>query len=261
MLLLSALPGYSSRMIRFDRVVKEYRGAGGAFARPVRALDGVSLMVQPGESVGLVGLNGAGKSTLLRVLLGYARPTSGEVEVGGSSPRAYVQEHGVSYVPERVAIPGRWTARGALEAYAALGGVGADTAERIEQALRRLGLEPLADRRVAALSKGNVQRLAIAQAILADRRLMVLDEPTDGLDPVWIARLRDIVAGWRAGDPDRSVIIASHNLAEVERLADRVLFIHRGRIREELTLRNSRGSLERRFLEMVGTWDAEEEAA
>lgn len=249
-------------MIRFEAVVKEYRGTGGAFARPVRALDGVSLRVAPGECVGLVGLNGAGKSTLLRVLLGYARPTSGEVEVDGLTPRAYVEKHGVAYVPERVAIPGWWTTRGALEAYAALGDVGADTDARVDAALDRLGLAPLSDRRVDALSKGNVQRLAIAQALLADRQLMVLDEPTDALDPVWIARLREILGEWRAADPTRAVVLASHNLAEVERLATRVLVVHRGTIREELPIEGEpAGALERRFLELVAGWESEEEAA
>lgn len=248
-------------MIRLEGVVKEFRGAGGAFARPIRALDGVSLRVAPGECLGVVGLNGAGKSTLVRVLLGYARPTRGEVEIDGHAPRAYVERNGIAYVPERVAIPGRWTVLLALQAYAALAGLGPDTEQRIDQALEMLGLHPLADRRVSALSKGNVQRLAIAQAFLADRRLMVLDEPTDGLDPVWIARLRELIAGWRAADPARAVILASHNLAEVERLATRIVLIHRGSVREELEPRpDSPGSLERRFLELVADWDAEEAA-
>ena len=109
-------------MIRIEEVVKEYRGPfGGAFARPVRALDGVSLEVAPGSALGLIGLNGAGKSTLLRVLLGYVRPTAGTAAIDGLAPREYAERHGVAYVPERVAIPGQWTVRGALEAYAALG--------------------------------------------------------------------------------------------------------------------------------------------
>lgn len=248
-------------MIRLEGVVKEYRGTGGAFARPIRALDGVSLRVAPGECLGLVGLNGAGKSTLVRVLLGYARTTRGEAEIDGLPPRAYVERNGIAYVPERVAIPGRWTVLLALQAYAALAGLGAETGERIDQAVDMLGLHPLVDRRVAALSKGNVQRLAIAQAFLAERRLMVLDEPTDGLDPVWIARLRELIAGWRAADPARAVLLASHNLAEVERLATRIVVIHRGSVREEIQARpDSPGWLERRFLELVAGWDAEEAA-
>lgn len=247
-------------MIRITELVKEYRGSGGAWAAPVRALAGVSLHVAPGEAVGIVGVNGAGKSTLLRVLLGFARPTAGEVEVAGMAPRHYAERHGVAYVPERVAIPRGWTVRGALRAYAALADLDADAHTRVEAAMNRLGLTPLADRRVAALSKGNVQRLAIAQALLAERDLMVLDEPTDALDPVWIAELRAIIEEWRAADPARVVVFASHNLAEVARAADRVLVLHQGTVREEMSGGMDGASLERRFLDLVGTWEKEDAA-
>lgn len=247
-------------MIRIHEVVKEYRGSGGAFARPVRALAGVSLEVAAGESVGLIGLNGAGKSTLLRVLLGFVRPTSGEVEVAGMAPRAHAERRGVAYVPERVAIPRGWTVRGALNAYAALAGLDADADARVDHAIVRLGLEPLAGRRVSALSKGNVQRLAIAQAILAERDLMILDEPTDGLDPVWIARLRSIIREWRAEAPGRVVLVASHNLAEVEMITDRVVVLHRGEVRERLSTREAGQALEPAFLDLVARWEREEAA-
>lgn len=249
-------------MIRLDEVVKEYRAPfGGAFSRPVRALDGVSLEVAPGSALGLIGLNGAGKSTLLRVLLGYVRPTAGRAEIEGAPPRDYAERHGVAYVPERVAIPGQWTVRGALEAYAALGGLGADSGDRVASAMARLGLDELADRRVRALSKGNLQRLAIAQALLGDRRLMVLDEPTDGLDPVWIAELRAIVAEWRAADPARVVLVASHNLPEIERLTERALVLHRGRVRDTVEVDGARvGALEERFLHLLDGWRREEAA-
>lgn len=247
-------------MIRISELVKEYRGSGGAWASPVRALAGVSLHVSPGEAVGVVGANGAGKSTLLRVLLGFARPTSGEVEIAGLAPRSYAERHGVAYVPERVAIPRGWTVRGALHAYAALADLEADADDRVGAAMDRLGLTPLADRKVAALSKGNVQRLAIAQALLADRDLMVLDEPTDGLDPVWIAELRGIMEEWRATDPARVLVLASHNLAEVARAADRVLVLHQGTVREELSGGMDGAAFERRFLELVGAWEREDAA-
>lgn len=247
-------------MIRITELVKEYRGSGGAWAAPVRALAGVSLHVAPGEAVGIVGVNGAGKSTLLRVLLGFARPTAGEVEIAGMAPRQYAERRGVAYVPERVAIPRGWTVRGALRAYAALADLDADADARVEAAMDRLGLTPLADRRVAALSKGNVQRLAIAQALLAERDLMVLDEPTDALDPVWIAELRAIIEEWRAADPARVVVFASHNLAEVARAADRVLVLHQGKVREEMSGGMDGAALERRFLDLVGAWEKEDAA-
>ena len=123
--------------------------------------------------------------------------------------------------------------------------------------LARLGLTDLSHRRVGTLSKGNLQRLAIAHTLLAERRLLVLDEPTDGLDPVWIAELRRIVAEWRAAAPDRVLIVASHNLPEIERLADRVVVLHEGRVREEIALGAGRAgapSLEDRFLRLVAGW-------
>ena len=245
-------------MIQLENVVKDYRGPGlGLRGKPVRALDGVTMRVAAGTALGIIGLNGAGKSTLLRLLLGYLRPTSGSARIGDLDPRAYAERNGVSYVPERVAIPPHRSVRRALEAYAMLGDAGEDAQERVDSALARLGLADLADRRVGALSKGNLQRLAIAQTLLAERRLMVLDEPTDGLDPVWIAELRRIVADWRAADRDRVLIVASHNLPEVERLADRVVVLHEGRVRQDMMLAPGDAgapSLEDRFLRLVAGW-------
>jgi ABC-type multidrug transport system ATPase subunit len=241
-------------MIELSDVIKEYSGPLLGPRRRVRALDGVSLRVGAGEAVGVVGLNGAGKSTLLRVLLGYVRPTSGRAEIGGLRPREYAERHGVSYLPERVAIPRGWTVRGALWAYAMLDHLAEEEArERVEAAMERLGIAALADRRVGALSKGNVQRLAIAQLLLARRKLTVLDEPTDGLDPVWIAQLREIVAEWRAADPERTLLLASHNLPEVERLTERVVILHAGRVFEETETGHE--SLEARFLRLAAAWE------
>jgi ABC-type multidrug transport system ATPase subunit len=243
-------------MIELREVVKAYRNGWGPRTPPVRALDGVTLSVAAGTALGLVGLNGAGKSTLLRVLLGYAKPTTGEARIGGLAPRAYVEREGVSYVPEQATVPRGWTVRSALRAYAMLAGLGDDAWDRVEDALGRLGLQELAQRRVGALSKGNLQRLAIAQALLADRQLMVLDEPTEGLDPVWTAELRSIIGAWLAADARRILILASHNLGEVEKLADRVLLLHNGRIGAELTVGKEAGQLERAFLARVAELEA-----
>lgn len=224
-------------MIRLDGVTKEYGGPLAHFGGGrVRALDGLSLEVSAGTSLGIAGPNGAGKSTLIRLLLGYLRPSAGTLAIAGMPPRAYAEAHGIGYVPERVDLPPRWTVRGALQAFAELSGMG-DAAPRTDAAMAELGIATLAERRVSALSKGNLGRLAIAQALLAPRRLLVLDEPTDGLDPEWVARLREILAAWRAADPERVLLIASHNLDEVERVADRVAVLDGGRLREVLELR------------------------
>ncbi|HWK88979.1 MAG TPA: ABC transporter ATP-binding protein [Longimicrobium sp.] len=228
-------------MILLDGVVKDF---GGPLARArgdrVRALDGVSLHAAPGTALGLIGPNGAGKSTLIRLLLGYLNPTRGMVRIDGMEPRRFAERHGIGYVPDRVALPGYWTVWRALEVFAALGEV--DHADdRIEAVIERLGLEPVARRRVAALSKGNLQRLALAQALLGERRVMVLDEATDGLDVEWAARVLALVDEWRKADPGRVLVFASHDLEEVEQVADRVVVLQDGRVREEIDLRAGRG--------------------
>lgn len=220
-------------MIELDDVVHEYRsllpGRGSA-----RALNGVSLRLNEGGVVGLVGVNGAGKTTLIRILLGFLRPHEGRAAIGGLSPRDYVQRFGIGYVPERVAIPARWTVEGALRAYGMMGDAGEDLGDRVARVMSRLGLEEVRQRLVGTLSKGNLQRLAVAQALLGDRRLLVLDEPTDGLDPVWIAELRAILRDWREADPDRVAIVATHDLHFLERAADRVVMLHEGRMVADL---------------------------
>jgi ABC-2 type transport system ATP-binding protein len=239
-------------MIRIEKVVKEY---GGPLARlrgeRVRALDGVSMHVPPGAAVGLVGPNGAGKSTLIRLLLGYLSPTSGGVQVGGMLPRDYAERRGVAYVPDRVSLPPAWTVRGALRAFTALGEVDRPT-ERIQRVMRKLGLTELAGRRVSALSKGNLQRLAIAQALLGDRKVMVMDEGTDGLDPEWVARVREMLAEWRRADPERVLVFASHDLDEVERVADQAVILSNGHVREVVDLRAGAGPVPAYRLEAEG---------
>lgn len=226
-------------MIELADVVREYRAPPWRAAEGrVRALDGVSLEVAPGTALGIVGPNGAGKSTLIRILLGYLRPTSGTVRIGGMAPRDYVERHGIGYVPESVAIPPGWTTRGALEAFAAMGDL-PDARARVDATLELLGLAGLARRRVGALSRGNLQKLSLAQALLAPRRLLLLDEPLNALDPVWVARLRGVLAEWRAADPERVMLVVSHNLDELERAVDRVAVIAEGRVRAVLELRGA----------------------
>jgi len=186
-------------------------------------------VVRAGEILGIAGPNGAGKSTLIAMMLGYLRPTTGSVEIDGSSPRHYVERNGVGYLSELVAIPPKWRAQTALVRYATLAGIpDAEIPQRVDYVVDLLGLGEHRDKKVKALSKGNLQRLGLAQALLRDEKILVLDEPTHGLDPLWTQRFRDIVDDLRR--PDRTILIASHNLDELQRLADRVAIIDRGRL-------------------------------
>ncbi len=212
-------------MIEVHGVSKTYRSP--LRGRTVHAVRELSLAAQPGEVLGVAGPNGAGKTTLLALLLGYVRPTAGSVRLGGETPRRYVERVGVAYLSELVNIPSWWSVAGALRRYAVLAGVPDGRQEAaVREAIDRLGLGEHQRKRVKQLSKGNLQRLGLAQALLSDSPLVILDEPTHGLDPVWTQRFRDIVIALRR--PDRIIVIASHNLDELERLADRVAILDGG---------------------------------
>ena len=220
-------------MISFFGVGKSYRSWTG---REVRALTDFSLEVNEGEVFGLAGPNGAGKSTLIALLLGFLGPTEGEVRICGADPRRYVEHNGVGYLSELINIPPAWRLSVVLERYAILSGVAPRLLKAsVDAAIEQLGLDEHRHKRVRQLSKGNLQRLGLAQALLTDARLIVLDEPTHGLDPVWTQRFRDVVDGLRR--PDRTMLIASHNLDELARLADRVGIIDQGRLQRIVDVR------------------------
>jgi ABC-type multidrug transport system ATPase subunit len=220
-------------MIVFDHVGKRYTSWRG---REVRALEDFSLEIGPGEVFGLAGPNGAGKSTLISLLLGFLGPSEGAVHIDGLEPRRYVERHGASYLSELVNIPPAWRVTDALRRYATLAGVPAARLDaRVESVMEMLGLDEHRTKRARQLSKGNLQRLGLAQALMGEERVVVLDEPTHGLDPVWTQRFRDVVDGLRR--PDRAILIASHNLDELARLADRVGIIDRGRLQRIVDVR------------------------
>jgi ABC-2 type transport system ATP-binding protein len=199
------------------------------------ALRGVSLRVNGGEVAAVVGPNGAGKSTLLALVLGFLRPSAGTVAVGGASPSAWVRRNGAAYMPERFAPPPQWRVDRMLRAFARLeGGAVTDAAIRASEVIERFGLVGHATREVGTLSRGLLQRLGLAQAALARRALVVLDEPTEGLDLHGRALFRETVASLRAAGS--TVVLASQDLAELERVADRAFVLDAGRVREAIEL-------------------------
>jgi Cu-processing system ATP-binding protein len=205
-------------MIRLHDVTKRY-GA-------VTAVDGLSFAVEPGETFALIGPNGAGKTTTLKLILGLARPTSGSIAVGlaGLPPHAAETRRGMGYVPQRVDLPAGRTAAEVLGFFAALRGLDGSAVAR---ALDRVGMTALAGRRASELSGGYAQRLLLAQALLGDPSLLVLDEPTASLDPEATWEFRSLVEGLR--QDGKTILLCSHLLAEVERVADRVLILAGGR--------------------------------
>lgn len=222
-------------MIAFDSVSKTYASL---FRPAVRAVEDFTLTIGRGEIMGLAGPNGAGKSTLISLLLGYLPPTAGRVTIADIRPRPYIERNGIGYLSELVTLNPQWTTEGALHRLALLAGLPDRLAkERVEAVIDELGIEEHRYKKLKALSKGNLQRLGLAQALLRDEQILILDEPTHGLDPVWTQRFRDLVQ--RRRSPERTMFIASHNLDELERLCDRVAIIDRGRLQRIVETRRS----------------------
>lgn len=213
-------------VIEFESATKIYKSLLG---RSVTAVEDFSLRVAEGEVLGIAGPNGAGKSTLISLVLGYIRPTKGKVSISGLDPRKYVEKNGIGYLSELMNIHAGWTAESALRRFAVLADIDRSAVQgRVDSVIEQLGIGEHRSKKIKALSKGNLQRLGLAQSLLRDEPVMILDEPTHGLDPVWTQRFRDIVENLRR--PGRTVIIASHNLDELQRLADRVAIIDRGKL-------------------------------
>jgi ABC-2 type transport system ATP-binding protein len=222
----------------------------------VTAVDHISFMLEPGTTVALLGGNGAGKTTTIAMLLGLVVPTSGEVRVFGadiSKDRKQVA-HRMNFQSPYVDLPMRLTVRQNLTVYAGLFGV-ANAVERIDYVAENLQITALLDRPTGKLSAGQKTRVGLAKAFLNAPELLLLDEPTASLDPDtadWIReKLRDYATRRHA-----TLLLASHNMTEVERLADRVILLHAGRIIEdgapsELIESYERETLEEVFLDVV----------
>ncbi|HRN52453.1 MAG TPA: ABC transporter ATP-binding protein [Gemmatimonadaceae bacterium] len=224
-------------MIVLDNVSKTYRPLRGP---AVRAVSNITLELKRGEVLGIAGPNGAGKSTLINMLLGFLSPDDGHIAIDGLAPRSYVQRNGVAYLPELMTWPLTWRTDEALRRMAILAGIPAERrAAEVERVIAAVGIGEHRRKRLKALSKGNLQRVGLAHALLTDRQMVIFDEPTHGLDPVWTARFRDIVGGIRRDD--RAVLIASHNLDELERLCDRVAIVDHGAIQRVVEVRAGAG--------------------
>jgi ABC-2 type transport system ATP-binding protein len=210
-------------VVAVEQVSKRYRD--------VLAVDRVSLAVAPGEIYALLGLNGAGKTTFIRMLLGLIRPTGGTVRVFGTPVSA--RSHGiwsdVGYLVETPAAYPELTVRENLDAVRRLRRIG--DGHVVDAAIERLGLTEYADRRARTLSLGNAQRLGLAKALLHTPRLLILDEPANGLDPAGVVEIRRLLLDLAAAGT--TVFLSSHVLAEVARLATRIGIIHYGRLRDE----------------------------
>jgi len=222
-------------MIELTDVRKKY-GRARSRAGESEALRGVNVSIQRGTVTAVVGPNGAGKTTLFGVALGFLAPTSGEAVIAGEDPRDWINAHGVGWLPERFTPPPAWRVRECVAGLAKLDGLGADAERRTSETLDRFQLNDYASRPIRTLSRGLLQRVGLAQAFVARHKLIVLDEPTGGLDPDGRAAFRKVLTELRTHEV--TVLLASHDISEIERVADTVVLLDDGLVRDVLPARS-----------------------
>ncbi|HTO43548.1 MAG TPA: ABC transporter ATP-binding protein [Burkholderiales bacterium] len=210
---------------------------------PRLAVDDVSFEVQRGEVVGLLGPNGSGKSTILRLLTGYLRPSRGTARIAGFDvvAQGLQARNRIGYVPEDVPLYTHMRVTDFLAFMARLRGLsGAALVRAVDSVVQQVSLDTVRHLLISKLSRGYRQRVAIAQALISSPELLVLDEPTNGLDPRQIIELRELI---RSLASDRAILVTSHVLAEIERVAHRAAILLNGRLLTVHTLaRGDRGS-------------------
>lgn len=200
------------------------------FRKRFKALTGVTFSVNKGEIFGLLGPNGAGKTTFIKILLGIISKTSGEATMLGQQAGSRAGRRLVGYLPEHLRIPPHLTGYTALECYGALSNVSKSVVrEKRDGLLDLVGLKGRANDRCKKYSKGMLQRLGLAQALLHEPKLLILDEPTDGLDPQARAEMRQLIR--RLQQDGVTIFLNSHILQEVEMICDRVAILNKGQLR------------------------------
>ena len=207
-------------------LTKRYRSPGGG---QLLAVDALSFEVQPGEIVGLLGPNGAGKTTAMQLALGLLHADAGEARLFGGGPELLATRRRIGYAPDAPLFPKELTGLEVLTLHGELLGFHrGDAKDRAIRFATEVGLAEPSRRRMATYSRGQQQRLGVALSLLGDPDLLLLDEPTAGLDPAGVAAMREMLVNLRARGA--AVLLNSHLLSEVERVCDRVLFLKGGRL-------------------------------
>ena len=205
------------------------------YKRWIRALDGINMQVQRGEVFGLLGPNGAGKSTLVKIIMSVTRPTTADGRVLDQPVGSRASLVKVGYLPEHHRFPRYLTGRQTLEFFAALSNVDKPTRKkRASELLETVGMTAWADAKISSYSKGMMQRVGVAQALVNSPDLVILDEPTDGVDPAGRREIRDVLL--RLKSEGKTVFVNSHLLSELELISDRVAILVAGRVVQQGTI-------------------------
>ncbi len=219
--------------------------------RKIAALKDFSLKLEKGEIVGLLGLNGAGKTTIMKILCGLLFPSSGNVEIMGKSPLFAEAKRDIGYLPEFPYFHPNITAPQTLNYYLKLSGRLVDNWQ-VDKILEKVGLLQHRTKKVSEYSKGMKQRLGLAQALIHQPEILILDEPVSGLDPLAIHEIRNLILS--INKEGKTIFLSSHSISELEKICDRVVILSLGRIIEVIQKKqwehNPKG-LERIFIEAL----------
>lgn len=211
--------------VELTKVYKDFWGRG-----RVKALDSLSLTVSKGEVLGLLGPNGSGKTTTVRLLLGLLFPTRGLVYMFGRGPRDVDTKKLVGYMPEESNLYSYLNAEETLNFFGRLFGLsGAERTKRVDSLIEMVGLQRARRRPIGEFSKGMARRIGLAQALINDPDLLILDEPTTGLDPIGSKEMKDLIGMLRKRG--KTILVCSHLLADVEETCDRVCILYGGKVR------------------------------
>ncbi|MGC6465650.1 MAG: ABC transporter ATP-binding protein [Akkermansiaceae bacterium] len=216
--------------IEVHQLVKDFKGP--FRGKKVRAVDHVSLKIAPGEVYGLIGPNGSGKSTTMKAVLGLIRPTSGSCAIFGRDALKVDSRNDVGFLPENPYFYKHLSAAETVEFFGKLCGMrGATLRNRVEEMLDLVGLQEARDRRLRGFSKGMLQRIGLAQALVHNPRLVILDEPTAGVDPTGSRDIRDLILDLKSRGI--TVFLCSHLLEQVQEICDRVGIMNEGKLVRE----------------------------
>lgn len=240
----------SEAVLSFQNVTKTYSYSHLGKTTLTRGVEDLGLEIRAGEAFGLLGLNGSGKTTTFKLALGLLAPTAGQVRILGHSPsdqRAHAQ---IGFLPELPYFYPFLSPEESLRFYGRLSRIPeAELPGKIVAALDQVGLARHARRKVGEFSKGMLQRVGLAQAVLHDPRLLILDEPVSGLDPLAIKQFRDLLFGLNARG--KTLVVSSHSISEIEKLCHRVGILKEGRLVRVLEQKEWSRGLEDLFVETI----------
>lgn len=216
------------------------------------AVEDLTFSVQRGQVVGLLGANGSGKSTTLKMIMGFLRPTAGEITVCGHDSEDRIARTFIGYLPENPRFQKFLTARQVLHYYGRLVGLGtSELKQKTESLLKLVSLDVVSDERIQGFSKGMTQRLAIAQSLLNEPRILIFDEPMSGLDPLGRMEIRKLIQQVHEQYPTATIFFSTHILDDVEQLCSSVVLLRKGKLTKQCVIEDLLGHDCQRFTVVV----------